>query len=318
MSLRSFVARCAGAPRDLGFDQGQAFAERVRAELRVRVPLDERIRARLPASRERRVWRDLGRYFPHHAERLLGLATGARLAPRTLAPPLVKLLEGDGALSLAAMVEGEGALLGRSLPADLPWAVRHSAPETGYRSVELAPLWSVAAAIGVNEHGLAAMATSLAPPVMTLAGCAAPAALLVQDVLQRFDTAEKATEWALHRPAGGDASLVLADASGVLGGVRIEGRVRRRLEPEGGLLLGLAAPERRASLEKAAAGIQRIDAESLARSLAGASGEETSIAVADPLGRRLGLARVDGIEWHAVDGERSSDARAASDAVARS
>ena len=39
------LARCAGAPRDLGLDQGRAFATRVREQLRARVPFLERARA---------------------------------------------------------------------------------------------------------------------------------------------------------------------------------------------------------------------------------------------------------------------------------
>jgi hypothetical protein len=295
------VVRCAGAPRDLGFDQGRAFTGRVRAELRARVPLEERVRARLPWSRTRRIWRDLRRYFPHHAERLLGLASGVRLAPRTLAPPLEEILEGDGALSLGARVEGEGALLGRSFSSSEALVVRHSAPESAYASVELTPVWSVAATIGVNEHGLAAMVSAVPSDVMSLAGCAAPAALLVQDVLQRFDTVDKATEWVRSRPAGGRASVLLADASGAVAGVRITGRARRPLEPVGGLLYGLIAPDRQASLEKVAAATQRLDAGGLARSLADAAGEGAGVAIADPAGRRLGVAHEDGVTWYAAE-----------------
>jgi hypothetical protein len=213
--------------------------------------------------------------------------------------PLATLLDGDGGVGLG--VAGEGlALLGRSCAAPETWAVRHSAPDNDYRSVELSAVWSVAATVGVNEHGLAAMVSALPPAPAAVEGCAAPAALLVQDVLQRFDSVDKAIEWVLRRPAGGEASLLFADATGALGGVRVEGRSRRALEPEGGLLFALAAPDQRLSLEKAAAGVLRLDAEELAKSLA--STGSATVAVVDPPGRRLGVAHSAGVTWHLATG----------------
>jgi hypothetical protein len=294
--------RCAGAPRDLGLDQGQALGARLREQLRARTSFAERLRGWLPGSESRRIWRDLQCYFPHHAERTLGLSSGAGVGVRELVPPLATLLEGDAGLALGAQAPGAGrSLLGRSFSSPEHWAVRHSAPETDYRSVELASVSSVAAAVGVNEHGLAAMVKALPTGSAALAGCAAPAALLVQDVLQRFDTVDKAAEWALRRPAGGAASLLLADASGALAGVYIEGRERRSLEPEEGLLFGLGAPADRAALEKVAAATQQLDAEGLARSLIEAAGDGGSVAVADPAGRRLGIAQRGDVAWHPVE-----------------
>jgi hypothetical protein len=153
----------------------------------------------------------------------------------------------------------------------------------------------------VNEHGLAATATALSAADPLLRGCAAPAALLVQDVLQRFDTVEKAVEWALRRPAGGCASLLLADASGRVGGVAIEGRKRRIIGEGESFLTGLGPQAAIASLEKAAAEARTLDAASLARLLGEASTQPRLVAVADPAGRRLGVARGDAaIEWSEV------------------
>jgi hypothetical protein len=290
--------RCAGAPRDLGLDQGQACGARVREQLREQTPLATRLAAWLPGGRSRRIWRDVECYFPHQAERTLGLSSGVRVPARTLMAPLARLLEGDGA-GLGVGVAGEGrALLVRSCRAPGAWLVRHSAPDNDYRSVELTQAWSVAATIGVNEHGLAAMVTALPRTTAALEGCAAPAALLVQDVLQRFDSVDKAMEWALRRPAGGEASVLFADSTGALGGVHVEGRTRRVLEPEEGLLFGLAPPAQRMSLEKAAAGVLRLDGEGLARSLA--SMGPATVAVADPAGRRLGVVHPSGVIWHPV------------------
>jgi hypothetical protein len=295
------AVHCTGAPRDLGLDQGEALGAHVRESLRAgaRGPaLFARLREWLPGSRSARAWRDLQTYFPHHAERTLGLSLGARVPTRALVARLAELLAGDG--GLAAGVSGEGALLARcfgpGLDAD-ELVVRHSAPDNDYRSVELAPVWSAAAAIGVNQHGLAATATALPAADPLLRGCAAPAALLVQDVLQRFDTVEKAVEWALRRPAGGCASLLLADASGRIAGVAIEGRKRRLLD-HGRFLSGFGPKAAVAALEKSLAEASALDTASLARLLGEASARPRLVAVADPVGRRLGIARGDApIEW---------------------
>ena len=297
------AVHCAGAPRDLGRDQGEALGAHVRES--VREGALARLRAWLPGSRAARIWRDLETYFPHHAERTLGLSLGARVPTRALAARLAELVTGDGGLAVG--VGAGGGLLGRSFGPSLgteELVVRHSAPDNDYRSVELAPVWSVASAIGVNEHGLAATATALACDDPLLRGCAAPAALLVQDVLQRFDTVEKALEWAQRRPAGGWASLLLADASGRTAGVVIEGRKRSLLAERGGLVTGLGPAAALAVLEKSLADAPAPDAASLARLLGELPAQPRLVAVADPARRRLGVARGDAaLEWSRVGPE---------------
>jgi len=292
--------RCTGAPRDLGLDQGAAARAAIRAGLRA-APASL-LRELLPGSRARRALRDLERFFPHHAERMQGLSLGARVPEGALAPGLAALLAGDAGLAAAVSSEraAPGALVARSLavaPAGV--VLRESHPDNDYRSLELAPEGSPAAWIGVNEHGLAGTATALPAPDALLDGCAAPAQLLVQDVLQRFDTVDKAVEWALRRPAGGRASLLLADASGRVAAVRIEGRKRRIAGVGDAFLTGLGPPAAVAALEKGGAEARRFDAIALARLLDEASAAPRLVAVADPLGRRLGLSRGGvAIEWH--------------------
>lgn len=300
------AVHCRGAPRDLGLDQGEALGAHVREALRQAGGSGlARLREWLPGSRSARAWRDLQAYFPHHAERTLGLSLGARVPTRALVARLADLLSGDGGLAAGVgLGRAEHALLARSFGPGLDadeLVVRHSAPDNDYRTVELAPVWSAASAIGVNEHGLAATATALPAADPLLRGCAAPAALLVQDVLQRFDTVEKAVEWALRRPAGGCASLLLADASGRVAGVAIEGR-KRRVTGEGeAFLVGLGPQAAVASLEKALAEARALDAASLVQLLGEASAQPRLVAVADPPGRRLGVARGDAaIEWSEV------------------
>ena len=134
----------------------------------------------------------------------------------------------------------------------------------------------------MNEHGLAATATALPAAETSLAGCAAPAQLLVQDVLQRFDSVDKAADWALRRPSGGHASLLLADASGAVGAVEIDGRTRRVLGAGEAARVGLGPAAIVAALEKALAESRALDADSLAR-LLGEPSHASLVAVADPL-----------------------------------
>ena len=226
-----------------------------------------------------------------------GISLGARVPEAALAAELAALLAGDAGLAVAA-----AGLVGRSLaaaPASL--VLRASAPDNDYRSLELAPAGSAAAWIGVNEHGLAATATALPAADASLAGCAAPALLLVQDVLQRFDSVEKAADWALRRPSGGHASLLLADASGAVGAVEIDGRTRRVLGAGEPARVGLGPAPAVAALEKALAEARALDADALARLLAEPAAAPL-VAVADPAGRRLGIAHAGApLEWHPVE-----------------
>jgi hypothetical protein len=65
---------------------------------------------------------------------------------------------------------------------------------------------------------------------------AAPPMLFVQDCLQRFSNVANAMEWCMTRPVGGNGTLLLADAAGVVVGVDIQGDRRRVLEPVNGML----------------------------------------------------------------------------------
>jgi hypothetical protein len=304
VSAPAFV-RCAGAPRDLGLDQGAALRAAVQgAALRAAVQgaaLHAAARRALHGRRAgraaQRIARDIERFFPHHAERTQGISLGARVPAAALAGELAALLAGDAGLAAAA-----GGLVARSIPVPAGSLVlRESLPDNDYRSLELASAWSAAAWIGVNEHGLAASATALPATEASLAGCAAPAQLLVQDVLQRFDSVEKALDWALRRPAGGHASLLVADASGSSGAVEVDGRLRRTLGAGEPVRIGLGPEPAAAALAKALAEARAVDAERLARALAEATGGAPLVAVADPAGRRLGLARPGAaLAWHAL------------------
>ena len=243
------VVHCTGAPRDLGFDQGIALAPRIAREALRETPRAQPARwfcEHAPtrhARAVRRAWRDTKRHFPHMAERALGLARGGGVSTFALAGLLARA--GACAPSAVRVFESEeGLLLARVLEAPRDaLALRHSAPAPGYASAEVTLAWQTPALLGVNAHGLAvsgaraeeklALSISAArfaseqtsPRVRELqpSACAAPAVLLVQDCLQRFDTVAKALEWIARRPAAGGAELWLADAHGARARVRVTG-----------------------------------------------------------------------------------------------
>jgi hypothetical protein len=241
--------------------------------------------------------RDTRRFFPHQAGRMEGLARGAGVLRAALAAhlergtrePLVRLV-----LAAEPSRSGEGALLACTVPAALDghggFVIRRSEPEHDYRSLEVVPAFGLAGLAGVNERGLAAAASSVPSAEDALWPCAAPAELLVQDCLQRFDTVEKAVEWCARRPAGGRTRIVLADAAGHLAAVDVDGASRGLRAADAGVLIGLASESVEAALAKsAAARAGSVDARALAELLAEAAGPDEPRVLLDPQRRRLGL-----------------------------
>ena len=89
----------------------------------------------------------------------------------------------------------------------------------------------VAALAGVNESGLAVVVAPAPSTAQRPCRFAAPAALFVQECLQRFDAVGPAAAWCLDRPAAGRFELLLLDASGAVAAVRTNGEARERIEP---------------------------------------------------------------------------------------
>lgn len=252
---------CHGAPRDLGLDQGRALRERIQSEVAT-LPWRARIEAALGGgladSLTARVDRDLRRHFPHMAERLDGLSRGAGTRSGELSALLARELyaaasPGPGAsrglLVAWAPEAGVPALVGRTIPESAE-AVRHSAPDHDYSSDESIVPWLVPPLGGRNEQGLCVVGASSPVETVAEAGCAAPALLLVQDCLQRFDSTDKAIEWCQGRPAGGNATLLIADASGDVAEIQIESDDRRVQRPSDGLLVLARSPAEGESLRK--------------------------------------------------------------------
>lgn len=261
----SSILETKGAPRDLGFAQGVA----CRTAIQKNVANHARaLRAKHSVlgtllgvgSRTSAVARDLSRFFPHHAERNEGLARGADVAAADLLALLAVELGGAATgvtpatlgLHFGVIDTGSAAqpLLLKTVETGLRLPrrplVRKTLPDNGYVSIELVFPEAVFSIAGVNECGLA-MVVSAPSEARTLAEpIAAPASLLGQDCLLRFDAAEKAVDWCMTRPAGGVAELIFADAAGHLMGVEIRGKERKLTLPFGGVLLGM--PEQARSL----------------------------------------------------------------------
>ncbi len=238
---------CEGAPRDLGFDQGRVMQEGVDAEL-----------ARILRSRPAPAWiaevaRDLDRHFPQLAERMAGLARGAGARRGALVLALARASREPGFLfrpALAAVVRTPRILLaGRiDLSADrcsMP-LLRRSRPLGGIPSAELTLPWLATSLGGVNAAGLAVLLAPPEPPAPGTSGtCAdtassAPALLLVQQCLERFERVEAALDWCLTRPSGGCAAILLADRAGDASRVDLDGDLRYVTQPDGLPAEGLA------------------------------------------------------------------------------
>lgn len=230
---------CEGHPRDMGLAQGRQLRDVIAAQV-ARAGLPTR-RSRWPSLRGvvsgpfrgRGAGRELFRHFAHQAERLEGLAQGADL-------PLDSLLElqlrmgsgggGGGARSDPGR-EGDGEGEGERGA----WIVRESRPVVGFRSLELTRPWLVPAVVGVNEAGLAVIARrsedGAGSGVRANAAAQgragdAPAILLVQDCLARFEHLAGAVDWCRKRPVEGRSTILLGDASGARAMVEFRGRER--------------------------------------------------------------------------------------------
>jgi hypothetical protein len=106
----------------------------------------------------------------------------------------------------------------------------------GFRSIEVGLPWLVPGVAGINESGLSVMAGPILWGDSSRSGFP-PAALLVQECLQRFEDLGGALDWCSKRPVEGEQSVVLADASGGVATVICSGRDCRIQEGEGELYL---------------------------------------------------------------------------------
>lgn len=283
------MLECEGAPRDLGLDQGRHYRELLGGSYRQRSAW-QRARLRLGRVPEplRLLQRDLRRFFPQQAEALEALATGARLPVAWLLERLAADSSPEAAvdclgLAAASALSSSGAVLARALPRDA--VARRSKPEGGFESIEMTQPWRTAPLAGVNEAGLAAAAIAEPARPSGPADCAVPAALLVSDCLARFDGLDGAIDWLLARPGGGQATILLADATGEIAGVRISGADRSISRPADDLLVRTGGHERHGEIEKGLRQASPLVGSDLARFLG------VELVVIEPQRRRLGWLR---------------------------
>jgi hypothetical protein len=249
---------CAGHPRDMGIAQGRAFANSIRAACDAAgLPLR---RSRMPTlaalasgkARGSGAGREFLRHFAHQEERLEGVARGANVPTDSLLELHLRVREGGsqgGLLSRRAYLRAHSAgaasaekqvLLERTLPSavdgEIGWVIRESCPAVGFRSIEVGLPWLVPGVAGINEAGLSVMGGPVLWGDSSRRGFP-PAALLVQECLQRFEDLGGALDWCRKRPVEGEQSIVLADTSGGVATVISSGRERRIQEGEGELYL---------------------------------------------------------------------------------
>ena len=142
------------------------------------------------------------------------------------------------------------------------WWIRDICGDGSHRAITLAPPWLASGLLGVNERGLVAAlqieaplwppapasspsgisepapghdaspAAMLPTPSRAEADIAAPAFLLLDQCLERWDTAETALRWCATRPGNGRVLFVFADAAGCRGALYANGSDRVRLPPE--------------------------------------------------------------------------------------
>jgi hypothetical protein len=277
------VLECDGAPRDLGGDQGRGWHDALRPH--AGGGLLARLRALAsPAERDTsRALSELKRHFPHQWEQLEGMARGAGASVRDLGGAMLETLAGLTGPGPVAFVRDSAPRLGCWLPADA--RPRRARPEGRFQSLELTlPILTTPVA-AVNEAGLG-LVMGFGP--FGHERGRAPAALLLRDCLERFESVEPALAWCLGRPAGAPGLILLADASGDVAGVEILRSERRVRRPVNGLLV-LGRPEgREAALAKALSDPERSETE-LERALVAAlpDTDPGAIAQIDPLRRRL-------------------------------
>lgn len=274
--------RCEGGPRALGLDQGRVCASAIRVWLEsrglpARPPVFSALRrltsgATLGAG----AGREVVRHYPHLVERMSGVARAARVPLASLMEDVVASAYGGGehpltapAVALAAPGAGGAVAIARAFDSDLPWIVRASRPEIGFSSVEVALPWHAGGVAGVNQAGIAAVAASPGAAPIERGVCGAPAWLLVQECLQRFDSLETSLEWCLRRPVAGSFSLLLGDASGEVAVVEVSAGSRELQQCAAGQAVIVGEAVAKAALCKRVAQDERAGPEWLADELAG-------------------------------------------------
>jgi len=260
------VVECEGAPRDLGLDQGLSCRAFLTDAFRSEPPWQRlRFWAGVGSAKAQRIGRDLRRFFPAQAETIDAMAHAARV-PRSWI--IERFVDSKGllpireplALAAGSARTGEGGLLAGNLPVDV--IARRCRPDHGFASIEISQPWAAAPLAGVNEMGISMMCIWEGGEFDS-SGCQAPASLLAQDCLRRFDHLDGAVEWLLNRPGSGRSTLLLADRAGEIVSVQIKGNDRTVFRPADGLIVHAGETHPIDELEKALREPPRLAASNL-------------------------------------------------------
>lgn len=274
---------CQGIPRDVGVAQGEAFTSAIRGRVGP-ARLFEAWRSLPPALAD--FDRTLWRHHPQLAERLSGVALGARVSRRELLGVLVEAsTRPSGEIALAALAATP--LLARLF--ERPPVLRMDRPDGGIPALVASEPWLPTAACGVNESGLAVAISAPEPADSDQA----PVLPLVGDCLARFRDVAGALEWCVKRPARGAVSVIAADASGAVAGIAFAGGERRRVESEEGVLVGSGPAALRDVLAKAWRESAAGGVEDLRAALADVASASARVWL-DPAARTLGVDGPDG------------------------
>jgi hypothetical protein len=234
--------RVAGGPRELGIQQGAALASEIRATADVLLGSDAfaLLRPRLVPRRifeamarargARLLAGPVARARPEQHARILGIADGAGVSPRTIwlvhagelllasvdwrrrPPPLASC----STLAVRGARARDGVAVHHAF--DYPAVVRpflfvrETRPARGHASVELSVAPIAGVVDGVNDAGLA-IATNYAFTT-DAASAVVPNTLAVGAALERCATTAEAVDFLSRHPRGGGGLLMIADRSG--------------------------------------------------------------------------------------------------------
>lgn len=254
---------CSGSPWELGFAQGRALADRIRATrrdlsklelFRLSQPwwLPYGVYRGLAERRARRLLeRPLRRDHPRAAERLSGIASGAGLKLDTLillnafesfmsAAKERCTLPSPAACSAVALrgsrTQGGEPVITRLFDyvtvAQPYFALRETRPDGRWRSLDFTVAPLAGAIDGINERGLAV--TYNYAYTQDEGRPTGPISLAIAEALERCESVSEAASLIAAKRRWGGGILMLADASGDIASLELSSTASRLRRPSGG------------------------------------------------------------------------------------
>jgi len=251
---------CAGSPRQMGVDQGQALREQAHRSIREVILENDRIDQIKPswlprglclaAGRwisRRTVSRDTQRYCSRQYDRTLGIAEGAGLDSDHIWLTLFVEQNAQASLRIPACtsiaLQPERTTFNEPViirnfdlpPETRPFNVlRRDRPADRHASLSLTFPQLPGSHTGINDRGLA-ISYNLGYPC-DKSGCYVSITLIVQEVLERCRTVDEAIDLIEQSPRSGGALLTLADETGRIAVVELTAQRVATRRPEQGAL----------------------------------------------------------------------------------